>query len=291
MTEVVLEQKAEVKAFSAFGKRNANDERIQKDEEELKQLLNAEPSEEKKIESADSEDDSTLNAEERTFKKRYGDLRRHSQQKESGLQKQIDDLREQLEKSTSNQIQLPKSEDELSAWAAQYPDVAKIVETIAIKKAKEQTSEFEKRFKSLDEREQNTAREKAELELTKLHPDFEKIRDSDEFHEWVEAQPKWIQQALYENDTDFVSASRAIDLYKSDKGLNKTKKTRSDKDAATSVGVRNSSSAPSNDDVDGTFYESQVNKMSIQQYEANQEAIEKAIRTGKFVYDVSGSAR
>jgi len=291
MTEVVLEQKAEVKAFSAFGKRNANDERIQKDEEELKQLLNSEPTEEKKPESADGEDDSNLNAEERTFKKRYGDLRRHSQQKESGLQKQIDDLREQLEKSTSNQIQLPKSEDELSAWAAQYPDVAKIVETIAIKKAKEQTSEFEKRFKSLDEREQNTAREKAELELTKLHPDFEKIRDSDEFHEWVEAQPKWIQQALYENDTDFVSASRAIDLYKSDKGLNKTKKTRSDKDAATSVGVRNSSSAPANADDEGSFYESQVNKMNIQQYEANQEAIEKAIRTGKFVYDVSGSAR
>jgi hypothetical protein len=55
--------------------------------------------------------------------------------------------------------------------------------------------------------------------------------------------------------------------------------------------VRNSSSAPSNDDADGTFYESQVNKMSIQQYEANQEAIEKSMRSGKFVYDVSGSAR
>ena len=290
MTEVVLEQKAEVKAFSAFGKRNANDERIQKDEEELKQLLNADSSEEKKADLADNEDDSNLNAEERTFKKRYGDLRRHSQQKESGLQKQIDDLREQLEKSTSNQIQLPKSEEELSAWAAQYPDVAKIVETIAIKKAKEQTSEFEKRFKSLDEREQQTARDKAELELTKLHPDFEKIRDSDEFHEWVEAQPKWIQQALYENDTDYVSAGRAIDLYKADKGLNK-RKARSDKDAATSVGTRNSSSTPSNDDSEGSFYESQVNKMSIQQYEANQEAIEKAMRSGKFIYDVSGSAR
>ena len=95
---------------------------------------------------------------------------------------------------------------------------------------------------------------------------------------------------MYENDTDYVSAARAIDLYKADKGLNK-RKTRSDKDAATSVGVRNSSSAPSNDDSDGSFYESQVNKMSIQQYEANQEAIEKAIRSGKFVYDVSGSAR
>ena len=62
MTEVVLEQKAEVKAFSAFGKRNANDERIQKDEEELKQLLNTDSSEEKKAESADNEDDSKQNS-------------------------------------------------------------------------------------------------------------------------------------------------------------------------------------------------------------------------------------
>lgn len=287
MTTVALEQKAEVKTYSAFGKRNANDARIQQDEEELKQLLEGGD----KPKPADTDpDDSNLSAEEKTFKKRYGDLRRHSQQQQTQLQSQIDELRQQLTKSTENQIQLPKSEEELEAWAAQYPDVAKIVRTIAMKEAKEQTAEFEKRFKSLDEREQKTAAEQAEFELKKIHPDFDKIRDSDEFHEWVEQQPKWIQQALYENDTDYIAASRAIDLYKADKNIGRGKPANTDRDAASSVRVRNSGAAPSGNE-EGVFLESVVNKMSIQQYEKNQEAIQKAIQSDKFVYDVSGNAR
>ena len=287
MTTVALEQQTQVKAYSAFGKRNANEERIKQDEEELKQLLeNGSPQPDE-----DGNDDPNMSAEEKTFKKRYGDLRRHSQQQQAQFQKQIDELKEQLTKSTENQIKLPKSEEELEAWAAQYPDVAKIVRTIAMKEAAAQTAEFESRFKALDEREQKTAAEKAELELKKIHPDFDKIRESDEFHDWVEEQPKWIQQALYENDTDYVSAARAIDLYKADKNLKGGKPApRSDKEAASSVRVRSSSSEPSGG-TEGVFYESQVNKMSIREYEKNQEAIEKAIRSGKFVYDVSGSAR
>lgn len=288
MTMVALEQKAEVKAYSAFGKRNANDDRIKQEEEELKELMSAN-TEDKKPEIA--EDDSSLDPEERTFKKRYGDLRRHTQQKEVQFQKQIDELKTQLEQSTTNQIKLPKSEEELSAWASQYPDVARIVETIAMKKAKEQTAEFEKRFKTLDEREQKTAAEKAEMELMKIHPDFTKIRDSDAFHEWVEQQPKWIQSALYENDTDHISAARAIDLYKADMGLNKTKPANQDREAAASIGVRSGSSAPSGSDNDGVFSESQIAKNSDKWYEKNQEAIQKAIQSGKFIYDISGSAR
>jgi len=287
MTTVATEPTSQTKAYSAFGKRNANDARIQQDEEELKQLLagGSEPKDE------DGGDDSNLSSEEKTFKKRYGDLRRHSQQQQVQFQKQIDELKSQLEQTTNNQIKLPKTEEELEAWAAQYPDVAKIVRTIAMKEAKKQTEEIENRFKVLDERERLTAAEKAEFELKKIHPDFDKIRDSDEFHEWVEEQPKWIQQALYENDTDYVAAARAIDLYKADKNIGKTpKKDTSSRDAAASVHVRSSSSEPSGGE-EGVFLESQVNKMSIQQYEKNQEAIEKAIRSGKFIYDVSGSAR
>lgn len=292
MTTVALEQKAEVKAYSAFGKRNANDARIKQDEDELKELLASNTPTPAASPAADPVDpsDDTLSAEEKTFKKRYGDLRRHSQQQQSQLQSQIDELREQLTKSTESQIKLPKSEEELEEWASQYPDVAKIVRTIAMKEAKEQTAEFEKRFKSLDEREQKTAAEKAELELKKIHPDFDKIRDSDDFHNWVEEQPKWIQQALYENDTDHISAARAIDLYKADKNLN-TKPRNADRDAAASIGVRSGGGTPSGEDSEGVFSESQIVKNSDKWYEKNQEAIEKSIRTGKFIYDVTGSAR
>jgi len=285
MTEVVLDQKQEVKVYSSFGKRNANDEKIKQEEEELKKLQEPKDPEVKDEDGAEPE-----NAEERSFKKRYGDLRRHSQQKETQLQKQIDDLRTQLEQTASKQIKLPKTEEELEQWANEYPDVAKIVKTIAMKEAREQAKELEDRFKALDEREQQTAREKAEADLYKMHPDFDSIRDSDAFHDWVEEQPKWVQNALYENDTDAKAAARAIDLYKADKGI-KTKKESSPKDAAQSIGNRKSSAPPSDSDNVGTFTESQVNKMSSQQYEANQEAIVAAIKAGKFVYDLSGSAR
>lgn len=290
MTEVVLEQKQQTVAIAPFGKRNTNRERIEREEEELKQLT------EGKVDPAPTadepaDDDSNLTAEEKSFKKRYGDLRRHSQQQQLTLQKQIDELRTQLTQSTEKQIKLPTSEDELAKWAETYPDVAKIVETIAIKKAQEQTASIEERFKNLDERERLTAREKAELELMKIHPDFDAIRDTDDFHNWADEQPKWVQDALYENDTDARSAARAIDLYKIDRNITKAKTKKEDTSAAQGVRTRSERSAPTGQDTEGVIYESQVAKMTSKQYEANEEKINAAMLSGKFVYDLSSGAR
>lgn len=87
----------QVKVASGFAKRNANKERIEAEEKELEELRKANmPS----ADSEDSQDDEAgepEGAEEKTFKKRYGDLRRHAQKKETELQDQIDELRTQLE--------------------------------------------------------------------------------------------------------------------------------------------------------------------------------------------------
>jgi DNA repair exonuclease SbcCD ATPase subunit len=273
--------------MSSYGKRNANSERIEKEEAELKLMIEGASSERQQKPEQAGEEAEPENAEEKSFKKRYGDLRRHSQEQQNSFQKQIDELKSQLQQSTEQQIKMPKSEEELAAWVQAYPDVAKIVETIALKKAKEQSSYLEERFKALDEQEKQTTRQKAEADLLKAHPDFEKIKDTDEFHEWVEDQPKYIQDALYNNETDVRAASRAIDLYKADKNISRS----SNKEAAASVGVRRGKSNPDSDNSDGSFKESQVNRMSIQEYEANQEAITKAIRSNKFVYDVTGASR
>lgn len=288
MSEVVIQQ---AKVASFMNKRNTLEEKIKKDEEELKQLEEqlAEPKEEQKADPAE-EDDSNLNAEEKTFKKRYGDLRRHSQKQQVELQKQIDELKEQLQKTAQKEMKLPKSESELESWATQYPDVYKIVETIAIKKAKEQQQGLEERLKRVDEMEQSAMREKAEAELMRLHPDFDRIKEDDDFHNWVEEQPRWVQQALYENDTDAKAAARAIDLYKADKGIKKAAKTDT-RSAAMAVNTR---ATRSKVDVDGAadlVYESAVAKMNDRDFEANYDAIIAAQRTGKFVYDVSGGAR
>ena len=286
---------AEVKEVrtAGFMKRNANKERIEQEEKEMEELLKAQRgNEEEQEEDSDSVDDGREpeGAEEKTFKKRYGDLRRHAQKKEQDLQKQIDELRTQLEASTKKEIKYPKSEEELGQWMTQYPDVAKIVETIAMKKAHEQASEFESKFKQIDEMKMEALREKAEAQLMRLHPDFDTIRDSDEFHDWVEEQPKWVQDALYDNDNDAVSAARAIDSYKSDKGI-KAKKPSSNKEAAKSIGTRGERNSPYTDDTKSYIRESQIARMSSQEYEKREDEIAEAIRTGKFIYDVSGSAR
>ena len=270
----------------AFATRKySNEDKRKAEEEELEQLVA-----ENKGEAFEETEAEPEGAEEKTFKKRYGDLRKHSQETKQSLEKQVNDLRKQLDKSTKQEIKLPKSDDDIDAWAAQYPDVAAIVETIAIKKAREQSKDLEDRVKEIDAMRETATKEKAEVELLKIHPDFSEIRDSDDFHDWATEQPKWVQDALYENDNDARSAARAIDLYKIDNNIS-TKKSSNNKDAARSVNSKQTRNAPETDRTGSSFKESQVAKMTPQEYEKNADVIMEAIRSGRFVYDVSGNAR
>lgn len=282
----VMASEVEAPKKVAFANRKySNEERIKREEDELQRLIEERDN---PVEVAREEPEPD-NAEERSFKKRYGDLRRHQQQKEKEYEDRIAKLETQLKQATQQEIRLPKSDEDIETWARKYPDVAAIVETIAIKKAREQAEGLEARVREIDEMKANAAREKAEAELMRLHPDFDEIRDSDEFHEWVDDQPKWVQEALYENDADAKSAARAIDLYKADKGIGK--KTARSGDAAQAVNARASRSKPQSDATATYMKESQVAKMSTREYEKYADEIMEAIRTGKFIYDISGSAR
>ena len=307
-----MSSEAAMTVDSASHVRNAA--RVKRDEEELRKLMaeargetdeestsdiQQEATEEAPQESSVTKEDTNekpkesreeepkLSKEEESFKKRYGDLRRHMQEKEQEYKLELEKIKAQLDKSTKNELVLPKSEEEITAWAKQYPDVAAIVEAIADKKASERSSDLDKRLKEIEELRVQAKKDKAEAELMSLHPDFTEIREADEFHDWAEAQPKWVQDALYENVDDAKSVARVIDLYKADKGITKQKTTSSDKAAASSVNAK-TRNTPEADESKSYFRESQVNKMSTREYEKNADAIMDAIRSGKFVYDVSG---
>ena len=286
-------KEATPKKVAFVSKPYTQEERIKKEEEELKQLLKEQKGEveAKAEESEDKSEEEPTSAEEKTFKKRYGDLRRHTQEKEREFQKQLNDLKEQLDKATKKEIKLPKSDEDIEAWAKEYPDVAKIVETIAMKKAREQSEQLEARLQKIDEMSVEAKKEKAEAELMRLHPDFGDIRDSDDFHDWAEQQPKWVQDALYENDNDARSAARAIDLYKADRNIGKKDTAKSDKSAAMDVGTKATKTKVDVSESGKKILESDVQKMSAAQYERQADAIMEAIRSGNFIYDVSGSAR
>ncbi len=146
--------------------------------------------------------------------------------KDKKTEERIKALEDQLSKATRNELVLPKSEDEIAEWTKKYPDVAGIVETIADKKARERSSDLDKRLENIEKMRIEATKEKAEAELMRLHPDFSQIREDDAFHDWAEDQPKWVQDALYENVDDAKSVARVIDLYKIDAGITTKKGER-----------------------------------------------------------------
>jgi hypothetical protein len=288
MNDTLLAEDMKTTPKVAFvNKPYTQEERTKRDEEELEQLKKEHAGEEVEAEEAEP-----TSAEEKTFKKRYSDLRRHQQKQAEEFKAELAAMKSQLEKATKKEMKLPKSDEDIETWAAEYPDVAAIVETIAMKKAAEQSTALEERMKAIDDMQTSATKEKAEAALMQMHPDFDEIRDSDDFHNWAEEQPKWIQDALYDNDNDARSAARAIDLYKADMGIAEAKKsTKPSKDAAKSVTTKNTRNKPQEDASSTYLRESQVDKMSVHEYEKHSDEIMEAIRSGKFIYDLSGSAR
>lgn len=286
-------EKVKVAGFVDTGYSRKNQARIKAEEEELERLMRGETQEEEveenkeppKKEKAEIKEEPVLSKEEESFKKRYGDLRRHLQQKEKEWEERL----KQLEEGTTSFVP-PKSPEEVEAWLQQHPDVGAIVQALAAKEADKRFGQAEARLQELDNERFEIQRQKAEAAILKAHPDFDEIKESDDFHDWADEQPKWVQDAVYENADDPRSVIRVLDLYKVDKGMTKTAKKQADREAASMV-KKSTKPAVEEDESSSYFTESQVAKMSLEEYEKNQNKILEAQRTGKFKYDLSGGAR
>ena len=205
------------------------------------------------------------NAEERVFKKRYDDLKRHYDSTLGKHKDEVRTLRTQLEQS-ANKIVPPKSKEELEAWKKEYPDVYQMVETIAIDKADNRAKEIETKYQNLQAQQEQLAQEKAEVELLKLHPDFQEIRQKDDFHEWASNQDRVIQDWLYENKANAQLAGRAIDLYKMDKGIGKySNKQEKDikKEAAKAVSKTRKAESTEGAKPKKIWSNAEISKMSV----------------------------
>jgi len=267
-------------------------QRMQDEEKEIAELEAQQRGETKEEVTEEKEADTevkeeTLSAEEKSFKKRYGDLRRHMGEKEKEWKERLEALENRLENTS---VTPPKSDEDIAEWSKKYPDVAGIVEAVAAKKAQEMFSKAEKRLQQIDEVQDKARRMELEAEIREEHPDFDELKASDKFHNWAEEQPKWVQDALYENADDPASVVRVIDLYKIDHKITKEDK-KANKKAAASVVTKRSKTSVDADDAESYVKESDVAKMSAKQFEKNQDKINEALRSNKFIYDISGGAR
>lgn len=228
-----------------------------------------------------AEDTPPVSAEEETYKKRYGDLRRHAQSKE----KELEDRIKELESKGDPNFKPPASEEEIEAWAEQFPDAAKIIKTIAEKEAKAN----QKDYADLEAVRKEINRTKIEQKIASSHPDFSEIRENDEFHQWVAKQPTVVQNALYDNEEDPDSIIYVLDSYKKATGKTKEveKQVKKEVEKQAAAAVKSSSSSSVEEDASKVKWsESKVYKLTDAQYEKYAEEIDKAQREGKFLYDM-----
>ena len=217
------------------------------------------------------------------YKKRYDDLKKHYDSKLNEFR-----IREQelLEEATKNRTEYkaPKTEEELEQFKNNYPDVYEVVETVAHLQSESKAKVLEERLSKLQQREQELIQKDAEKRLMEKHPDFEDIRNSDDFHAWAKEQPDSIQTWIYSNANDADLASRALDLFKKDFGIEPVKTKSSSKktrqSAADMVSTKTTSVEPKQQKV---WSEREIAAMSMAEFDKYEEDISNAMQEGRIV--------
>lgn len=266
--------------------------RLDKDEEEIRQL-EAERSREAQPQATDEQanasgegaEDRPLTAEEQTFKQRYANLRRV----EAKLREEKKTLEQKLTEATRNQMGVPASREEVEEWMKEYPQVAGVIRALVEERAHELTQGVQERLSKVEEREVEAEISKAEAKILKAHADFEELKTSKTFHDWVEAQGAWAENIIYE-DINPQAMIRLIDLYKLDHPTKKQKNAAKEETAAAASSVRTTTKVEAPAPGKGrTWRESEINKLSSAEYERLEGEIDAAFAEGRVIFDMSAA--
>jgi hypothetical protein len=232
-----------------------------------------EPDEEK------PKEDRPVGVEDAVFKKRYDDLKRHYDETISKHKDEVLKLKKEKEAVASKPIF--KTKEELEEWRKDYPDMYDSVMQLTTEATMKSKQEMEEQLLDIKKQQSKLARDRAEVELAKKHPDFKDIRESADFHDWASVQDSTVQSWLYDNSDNPNAAARAIDLYKYDRGLS-TKKVNYDakKEAAKVVSKTKATETPSEKK---TWKWAEIQKMKPDVYAKFEEEIDKAHREGRIV--------
>jgi len=234
--------------------------------------------------SNQASDDSVMGGEtEVQYKKRYDDLKTYYDKKLSEWKQEKQTLEAQS-KVAERQVQYapPKTAEELEQFKEQYPDVYQVVETISHKMASEKVEDLQAKIGELTQRESKLKIQSAYKQLLATHSDFDQIKSSPEFLGWLEQQPQSISEGITKNNTDPVWASRTVDLYKADVGIDGRRKPAKSRDAARSI-----TKATGRDVNVGqnnkTWKISEIQKLKPWEFEKYESEIDQAMRSGRVI--------
>jgi hypothetical protein len=215
------------------------------------------------------------------YKKRYDDLKRHYDDRVSEFKQREQELLA-VAKTTASEYQVPKTPEELEKFKQEYPDLYDTVETVAHLRSAEQVNQLQDQLQSIQQREVDILRREAEAALMARHPDFEDIRGSDQFHEWAKSQPEAIQEWIYNNSSNAELASKAIDLFKMEHGLQTQIKSQP-KTQGSAADIVSTKTTTIDTKQPKIWTEREIAAMSLDQFDKYEDEIQQAITEGRVV--------
>lgn len=219
------------------------------------------------------------------YKKRYDDLKRHYDSKLNEFKTREKELLDEALKNRPDYV-APKTPEELEAFKKEYPDVFEVVETVAHMQSSEKAKVLEEQLSTLQAREQETLQRQALTRLRERHPDFEDIKNSATFQQWAKEQPESIQTWIFSNSDDADLASRALDLFKRDIGLDVSSvqepqlRSENRANAADMVSTKTTSVDPKTAKV---WTEKEISQLSMAEFDKYEKEISDAMQEGRIV--------
>jgi hypothetical protein len=216
------------------------------------------------------------------YKKRYDDLKKHYDQKLSEFKQKEQELLA-MAQSAQPRYEPPKSEEELESFKQEYPDLYNTVESVAHMQSQRQVADLEAQLQSMRQRESEVMRREAEATLKQRHPDFEDIRGDEEFHSWAKEQPEQIQDWVYNNPDNVALASKAIDLYKLERGITQTKSQPRQKQQGSAADMVSTKTTNIDAGQPKIWTEREIAAMSLDQFDRYEDDIKQAMMEGRVV--------
>jgi hypothetical protein len=230
----------------------------------------------------DAEENEESPKKRTNYKKRYDDLKRHYDQKLSEFKQKEQELTA-MAKNAQPKYQAPRTPEQLEKFKTEYPDLYDTVESVAYMRSSEQVNQLQEQLKMIQEREAMALRREAEADLISRHPDFEDIRGSDDFHNWAREQPEQIQDWIYKNPDNAKLASKAIDLFKLENGLQTQTKSQPRKPQGSAADMVSTKTTTVDAKQPRIWTEREIAAMSLDTFDKYEAEINLAVTEGRVV--------
>lgn len=209
-------------------------------------------------------------------------LKEEAKAREQAMQARLQELEEQL--LVKKQESLPKTAEDLAAFKEENPDMYDIMYSLVERSAIEKDAQLKKQMELLRIKQHEIERKEKYAQLASLgHPDAESLRP--DLMSWLETQTPGTK-ALFSSD-DVRDWAEGFTKFKQATGIIKSKAPIKEKKTDESILPDAKTKVDTTQKQGKIWRQSEISKLSDDEYIAKRDEIRQAVSENRFIYDVT----